>query len=111
MRNDKLSVQRGVYDFEDFMPTDRMKTIENMQMASDDFLRSLGYEREGFFYKIINPNEKQIAVFCHGGFGTAWITHLLGLPSGLLWPTMFLDTTSVTTIYFPNTDSGYAHLY
>ena len=112
MRNDKLSVQRGVYDFEDFMPTDRMKTIENMQMASDDFLRSLGYEREGFFYKIINPNEKQIAVFCHGGFGTAWITHLLGLPSGLLWPTMFLDTTRLSKevksmekkLYKSNTD-------
>lgn len=106
--NYKFSVPKGVFDFEDFMSTDRILTIEEMQNASDDFLKSLGYVREGLFYKVQQRNEEHIAVFCHGGFGAAWIAHLLGLPPGLWgWPTILLDTCSVTTFWFPDSEHSY----
>lgn len=102
-----FSVQKGVYDFKDFMPTERMKTVENMQKCSDEFLASLGYERDGAFYKITRNNDESIAVFCHGGFGVAWIAHLLNTAPGVLYPNISLNTSSVTTFEFRNANEGF----
>ena len=103
----KFSIQKGMHDFKDFADTDRIKTIESMQKSSDEFLASLGYEREGGLYKITRKNEDTIAVFCHGGFGVAWIAHLLGTAPGLLWPNVLLTTSSVTTFEFRVAEEGY----
>ena len=103
----KFSLQAGTYDFEDFMENDRIKTIEEMRQNSDEFLASLGYEREGIFYKVTRPNEERIAVFCHGGFGVEWISHLLGMAPGLMFSAIILNTSSVTTFEFPNSPEGY----
>lgn len=102
-----FSVQKGVYDFKDFMPTDRMKTVENMQKCSDEFLASLGYERNGALYKITRNNDESIAVFCHGGFGVAWIAHLLNTAPGVMYPNISLNTSSVTTFEFLNASEGF----
>ena len=102
-----FSVQKGIYDFKDFMPTDRMKTVENMKKCSDEFLASLGYERQGAMYKITKRNEESIAVFCHGGFGVAWIAHLINAAPGLMYPNITLNTSSVTTFEFRTADEGF----
>lgn len=102
-----FSVQKGVYDFKDFMQTERMKTVENMQKCSDEFLASLGYERNGAFYKITRNNDESIAVFCHGGFGVAWISHLLNTAPGVMYPNISLNTSSVTTFEFRNASEGF----
>lgn len=101
------SVQKGIYDFKDFLDTDRMKTVENMQKCSDEFFESLGYRREGGLYKILRHNDESVAVFCHGGFGVAWIAHLLGTAPGLMYPNIMLNTSSVTTFEFRNLDKEY----
>lgn len=103
----KFSLQTGAFDFEDFMDNDRMKTIEEMKKNSDEFLASLGYVREGIFYKVVQPNDEHIAVFCHGGFGAEWIAHLLGIAPGLMFPAIWLNTSSVTTFEFPASSNGY----
>lgn len=105
--NYSYSIQKGVYGFEDFLESDRMKTVEEMQRNSDAFLASLGYEREGAVYKVNRPNDQSIAVFCHGGFGGAWIAHLLGMAPGLAYPIISLGTSSVTRFVFHNAESGY----
>ena len=102
------SIQNGIYDYKDFSSPERMKTVENMQKCSDEFLASLGYEREGALYKVTRENNDAIAVFCHGGFGGAWITHLLGNAPGNYWQTISLTTSSVTTFVFHNhSKTGY----
>ena len=102
-----FSIQKGVYDFKDFLDSDRMKTVYEMQKNSDEVLASFGYSREGYMYKITEPNELTIAVFCHGGFGGAWIAHLLGMAPGLTFPGISLGTSSVTAFHFHNHESGY----
>lgn len=102
-----FSSQKGVYDFKDFYESDRMKTIDDMIKNSDEFLASLGYKREGIFYKIEEPNEEHIAVFCHGGFGSAWISHLLNVAPAAMYPQISLNTTSVTKFIFKNEEAGY----
>ena len=49
-------------------------------------------------YRILEPNERKIAVFCHMGFGLAWLAHLLEMPLPLLWAGFWLAPSSVTTI-------------
>ena len=102
------SIQKGIYDYNDFSYDERKKTVENMQKCSDEFLASLGYEREGALYKITKENDEAIAVFCHGGFGGAWISYLLGNAPGNYWNTISLSTSSVTTFEFrTSTETGY----
>ena len=102
-----FSSKKGVYDFEDFYESQRMNLVEEMGRESDAFLASLGYEREGIFYRIKEKNEESIAVFCHGGFGCAWISYLLGMAPGVMYPQISLNTSSVTTFVFPNDEKGY----
>ncbi|MBR6507351.1 MAG: histidine phosphatase family protein [Clostridia bacterium] len=102
-----FSLQKGIYDFKDNFEDNRMATVENMIKNSDEFLASCGYSREGAFYRITNHNDDCIAVFCHGGFGVAWISHLLNTAPGVMYPGISLNTTSVTTFVFRNSDTGF----
>ena len=103
-----VSVEKGVHDFKDFMESERMERIENMIKCSDEFLASHGFKREdGLFYKVENYNDDVIAVFCHGGFGGAWIAHLLGIAPGIMFPAISLNTSSITTFEFRNEKTGY----
>lgn len=54
---------------------------------SDRFLAKLGFERQGGRYHIRRKQDRQqqVAVFCHGGFGLTWLSHLLYLPLSLFW--------------------------
>lgn len=72
--------------------------FEELKAASDAFLARHGYEREGGRYRCVQPNRERIAVFCHGGFGLAWLAHLLEIPLALMWSGFWLAPSSVTTI-------------
>ena len=102
-----FSVREGVHNFKDFRGPARMERINSAMTQADQFLESCGYRRHGLFYDIVNPNDESIAVFCHGGFGTAWIGHLLGFSAGLMWPGITLNTSAVSTIVFFNDEQGY----
>ncbi|MDQ0914896.1 histidine phosphatase family protein [Paenibacillus sp. V4I5] len=65
---------------------------------SDRFMEEMGFRREGGRYRILKPNERKIAVFCHMGFALAWLAHLLEMPLPLLWSGFWLAPSSVTTI-------------
>ncbi len=102
-----FSFDKGLYEYEDFAEHDRMEHIHDMVAASDEFLARHGYIREGLYYKIDKPNDDKIAVFCHGGFGAAWIAHLVSLPPTLGWLHFIMGTTAVTKVRFDNNESGY----
>ena len=90
----------GVEKYIDFAEQERMRSVYTLINESDAFLKQCGYERNGSHYKVLDHNTKRVAVFCHGGFGTAWTAHLLGLPPTLGFPSMFMTTTSVTIFEF-----------
>ena len=103
----RFSTTEGVTDYVDFAETDRMPSIRRLISSSDELIASLGYRRQGIFYEITAPNDETVAVFCHGGFGSAWIAHLLGYPPALGFSSLTMNTSSVTTFSFHNNDSGY----
>ncbi|MCC5849288.1 MAG: histidine phosphatase family protein [Verrucomicrobia bacterium] len=78
--------------------------LEKIANESDAWFEELGWKRNGFVYErmqeSIVPKNIQLALFCHGGFGLTWLSHLLAIPKHYLWSGFFLQTSSVTTILF-----------
>ena len=79
---------------------------ERIQAASDEFLKRLGYERHGRVYNILDANHKRIAVFCHGGLGLTWLSHLLSMPPLIFWSGFDISHSGITIIEFANHNTG-----
>lgn len=86
------------YEFEPFSKPSIRQKFDLIKDDSDRFMEAAGFRREGGRYRILRPNEEKLAVFCHMGFGLAWLAHLLELPLPLLWSGFWLAPSSVTTI-------------
>ncbi|MBQ8510886.1 MAG: histidine phosphatase family protein [Clostridia bacterium] len=68
----------------------------------DEFTADHGFVRDGGFYRITEKgegNRDTIALFCHFGLGTAIISHVLNMPLVAVWNSVFLPTSSVTTLF------------
>jgi probable phosphoglycerate mutase len=76
--------------------------------ASDDFLERLGFKNEeGKGYKVVRYNDDKVAAFCHHGFGTTWLSHLLGIPPHIVWAGFDIAASGITALAFGNHESGY----
>ena len=67
---------------------------------TDEWLRTLGYEREGAFYRCVRPDNRQktVALFSHGGSSAAAIGHILNLPFPYACGLFHLEFTGITII-------------
>ena len=102
-----VSIGGGASPYKDFAPH-RSEEVAQMIRNSDAFLESLGYRREGSLYKELFPNKETVCCFCHGGFGAAWFSHLLGMYPIWNCSQFGINTTSVTWFKFRNYEnSGY----
>ena len=74
--------------------------VDDIASATDDWLRELGYEREGLYYRCTTEDDTEhtVALFCHGGSGTAMIARILNLPFPYLCAIIRMRHTSITTI-------------
>ena len=71
-------------DFSDFYPWSGEKSYirekcEAIGAGLDEWLATLGYEREGLYYRCTRENEDTVALFSHGNSGRAAVSHLLHL--------------------------------
>lgn len=80
--------------------------IKYIAESSDAFLKEHGYERDGCIYKITEPSDKNIAVFCHHGFGTTWMSHIMQIPPHIVWGTFDFPPCAVTVFEFENNENG-----
>lgn len=102
-----LNIAEGAKLTKDFAPQ-RTQVLEELIKSSDEFLARHGYVREGMRYRVVEANQKRIACFCHGGFGAAWISHLLGCHPLFSWYQICFNPTAVTHFYFQDVGNGYA---
>lgn len=89
-------------------PFKRNKLVEyakKVAEATDEWLKSLGYTREGLYYRVIGTanTNKTIAAFGHGGAGSAIFSHLFNLPYPFVCTTLNQDYTGITIVEFPDT--------
>ncbi len=94
------------YEAAPFRYTNAREGYRRIQEASDEFTERLGYRREGIVYRAVRPNDSRVAVFCHQGFGTTWLSHLLAVPPPLFWSSFDLNHSSVTVLHFRNNPDG-----
>jgi len=77
--------------------------VQRVSAGMDKWLETLGYEREGNFYRVVGDNTDQtIAVFSHAGSSSAALAHLLGLAFPWVLSAVRLEFTSVTVVDLSN---------
>ncbi len=70
------------------------------------FLEKLGYKAEDGVFRILQPNEDKVALFCHAAFTRAWLSVLLRIPVHRMWANFSYTHTGVTVLEFKNNPSG-----
>ncbi len=78
-----------------------------IRQEGDAFLERLGYREENGVYRILQPNEEKIALFCHSAFTKAWLSYLLHVPLHIVWSSFDCTFSSVTVVEFRNFESGF----
>ncbi len=71
----------------------------------DIWLETLGYKREGMYYRVGQRPFDTVAMFSHGGSSTAAIAHLFNLPIPFFCSAIRPDFTAVTVVKFSD-DEG-----
>lgn len=71
-----------------------------------EFLARLGYREENGIFRIENPNEGRVALFCHGCFLFTFVSELLHIPLHVMWASFGFNHTGVTILRFPNNSNG-----
>lgn len=72
-----------------------------------EFLERLGYREENGVYRILQPNNEKVALFCHSVMARTWISYLLHIPMHLMWAGFNYTHTGVTVLEFKNYENGF----
>lgn len=89
---------------EPFVRNKMVSYVENIAVAVDEWLKTLGYIREGLYYRVTGSGtNKTIAAFGHGGAGSAIFSHLFNLPYPFVCTTLNQDYTGITIVELPDT--------
>lgn len=99
------------YNAKELSTVNAKKVYDTICNNSDTFLQKLGYSRQNGVYKITASNDDKVAVFCHAGFITLWLAHLLNLSPAMLMAGIGIKHTGVTIIEFENSETGYTTPY
>ena len=67
---------------------------------SDKFLKDLGYEREGNFYRVGDVKYNNVLLASHGGSSTALLSRLFNLPMPFVSTAICPNFTAVTVVSF-----------
>ncbi|MBR3978051.1 MAG: histidine phosphatase family protein [Oscillospiraceae bacterium] len=90
------------YNHPAFAGTRYKEGMERIGAASDKLFAELGYEHipGSGSYKAVRPNNDRIALFAHGGFGRAFMSHLLDIPYPMFSTHFELAHTGMTVVEF-----------
>ncbi len=76
------------------------ENVESIAKEIDGWLLSLGYSREGFYYRNLLKDDEQhtVVLFCHGGSSCAAIAHMTNLPFTFTCAAIHMPFTAVTIL-------------
>lgn len=75
---------------------------DKVAAGADEWLASLGYAREGLYYRAGEEKHQTIAAFGHGGESAAMLSHLFNLPFPFVCQAMGPDYTGITIVELSN---------
>ena len=87
-----------------FEETKAKEGIDRITAASDEFFQKLGYEHipNSGAYRVIDDNDKRIALFAHQGFGLAFFSCFLDIPYPQFSMHFDMGHTGMTVVEFKN---------
>lgn len=94
------------YECDYMNATEMKKAVDYIEKNGNDFLERLGYRYENGVYRIINPNDDKVALFCHSAFSRAWVSVLLHIPIHIMWAGFDYEHSGVTVMEFENFENG-----
>lgn len=79
--------------------------VDRVAEKTDEWLRSLGYERSGAYYRCLRPDNRQmtVALFSHGGSSSAAMGHMLNWTFPYACGLLHLEFTGITVIRLDRT--------
>ncbi len=86
-------------------PFDRNIVVEYVRKvaaAADEWLLSLGYQREGLYYRVRRPAFSTVALFGHGGETAALLSHLFNVPFPFFCSAMGPYYTGIIVLTLPD---------
>ena len=83
-----------------------VQCVEKVAAGTDAWLATLGYTREGLYYRAGKGTKRTIAAFGHGGASTAILAHLFNLPFPFVTSTMGPDYTGITIVELPDAEGA-----
>ena len=96
----------GNFDWRDVPPFAGNSICDNVDLIAnevDNWLKTLGYTREGEYYRAGENTAKTVALFSHGGSSNAVLAHIFNLPFPYVIQVFRADFTSITVLNFPDT--------
>ncbi|MBP5159463.1 MAG: histidine phosphatase family protein, partial [Lachnospiraceae bacterium] len=87
---------------EDFKTNRVLECVDRIESDIDKWLESLGYKREGFYYRHTEEEKEHrtIALFSHGGSSSVAIGHIINLPFPYVCGLFHTDYTGITILRF-----------
>ena len=78
---------------------------DKIGVEADKWLATLGYEREGLYYRNKRPDDEQktIAIFNHGGASAAFIARVLNQPFPYMCELLHFQHTAISVLRFDKT--------
>ncbi|MBO7405825.1 MAG: histidine phosphatase family protein [Clostridia bacterium] len=79
-----------------------IESVRIVEEGIDGWLASLGYVREGLYYRNTRTDEEQftVALFSHGGSSSAAMGHIMNLSFPYMCAVFHLPFTGITTLRF-----------
>lgn len=84
-----------------FFKTNRvLECVDRIDKGIDEWLESLGYVRNGFYYdhKTEEKEHRTVALFSHGGSSSVAMGHILNLPFPYVCGLLHIDFTGITVL-------------
>ncbi len=94
-------MEENIFAREPFCRNDAKNYVSRIADASDAWMESLGYKREGNYYRCIAPRYHTVAAFGHGGASAAQFSRLLNLPFLFVCCAMGIDYTGICVLDLP----------
>ena len=88
-----------------FVDNTAVEDVDNVMKGTDKWLATLGYERDGLYYRCTNKDdtEKTIVLFSHGGSSTAFLSRIYNIPFPHMCQMLgHMRHTSITVLRFDN---------
>lgn len=78
---------------------------DKIGIEADKWLSTLGYQREGLYYRCTRTDDRQktIAVFCHGGASSAFIARVLNISFPYACALLHFQHTAISILRFDKT--------